>query len=69
MSRAMMKLMMTTSVIYDDDDDDDGDEHDDEGNGRIPDNLLATIAYMHLAVNALAYKELLDEAPKRKMKE
>lgn len=45
------------------------DENDDEGNGRIPDNLLATIAYMHLAVNALAYKELLDEAPKRKMKE
>jgi hypothetical protein len=44
------------------------DENEEVG-GRIPDHLLATVAYMHLAVSALAYKELLNEAPKRKMKE
>lgn len=44
------------------------DENEEVG-GRIPDHLLATVAYMHLAVNALAYKDLLNEAPKRKTKE
>jgi hypothetical protein len=44
-------------------------DEDEEVGGRIPDHLLATVAYMHLAVSALAYKELLNEAPKRKTKE
>ncbi len=44
-------------------------DEDEEVGGRIPDHLLATVAYMHLAVSALAYKELLSEAPKRKTKE
>jgi hypothetical protein len=37
-----------------------------ETNGRIPDTLLATVGYMQLATKTLAYKEMLDKAPKRK---
>lgn len=37
-----------------------------EGNGRMPDALLATVGYMQLATKTLAYKEILDQAPKRK---
>ncbi len=39
---------------------------DEEGNGRLPDALLATVGYMQLATKTLAYKEILDRAPKRK---
>lgn len=39
---------------------------DDDGNGRMPDALLACVGYMHLAVKTLAYKDILDRAPKRK---
>ena len=39
---------------------------DDEGNGRLPDALLATVGYMKLATKTLAYKDMLDKAPKRK---
>lgn len=38
----------------------------DESNGRMPDALLATVGYMQLATKTLAYKDILDKAPKRK---
>ena len=39
-----------------------------ETNGRIPDTLLATVGYMHLATKTLAYKDMLDKAPRKKDK-
>lgn len=39
---------------------------DTESYGRMPDALLATVGYMHLATKTLAYKNILDQAPKRK---
>lgn len=39
---------------------------DTESYGRMPDTLLATVGYMHLATKTLAYKNILDQAPKRK---
>ncbi len=41
-------------------------DEDSESNGRMPDTLIATVGYMHLATKTLAYKDILDKAPKRK---
>jgi hypothetical protein len=37
-----------------------------ESHGKLPDALLATVGYMQLATKTVAYKEMLDKAPKRK---
>jgi hypothetical protein len=37
-----------------------------ESLGRMPETLVATVAYMQLATRTLAYKDILDKAPKRK---
>jgi len=37
-----------------------------ESHGKLPDALLATVGYMQLATKTLAYKDILDKAPKRK---
>lgn len=48
--------MCTTSMV----------DTEQDSMGRMPDALLATVGYMHLATKTLAYKDLLDKAPKRK---
>lgn len=42
-------------------------EHDSElGFGRLCDAMLGTVHYMHLATKALAYKKIIDQAPRKK---
>jgi hypothetical protein len=41
---------------------------DGETHGRIPETLLATVGYMQLATKTLAYKDMLDKAPRKKDK-
>jgi hypothetical protein len=38
---------------------------DSDSHGRMPDALLATVGYMQLATKTLAYKEMLDKAPRK----